>query len=283
MLLIAVLAFIFGALVAGGLAWRAGFHPIAPPAAPEPTSAPLATASAGSPTEQASNTPNGEQALNTMTSLETRVAMLEDRLSRLDLQANAASGNASRAESLLIAFAARRLTDKGEQLGYVADQLKLRFGNAQPAAVDTIVSFAKKPVTLDELSSRLEALIPALVGVPSRQSTWRRFSQGLASLFVLYRDAGASERPEEVAQRAELSLRSGRIEPAIDAIQQLPGSAAAQAWTADARRYAAVQGALDLIETTAMLEPRRLQDSQGRKVAQPSPLSPPTAVPSAAP
>ena len=40
--------------------------------------------------------------------LEQRLAAAEQRLARLDLQAQAASGNAARAEGLLIAFAARR-------------------------------------------------------------------------------------------------------------------------------------------------------------------------------
>ena len=44
-----------------------------------------------------------------------------------------------------------------------------------------------------------------------------------------------------------------------------------------AQRYDSVQRALDLIETTAMLDPHRLQDSAGRKVEQPSPLAPPAA------
>ena len=43
---------------------------------------------------------------------------------------------------------------------------------------------------------------------------------------------------------------------------------------ADARRYEAVQKALDLLETTAMLEPNKLQDSTGQALDQPSPLAP---------
>src|SRR3546814_19608739 len=100
--------------------------------------------------------------------------MLEDRISRLDFQTDAASGNAARAEGLLIAFAARRMIDRGEPLSYVADQLKLRFMNAQPHAVDTIIAFSKKPVTIDELSARLEALSPELTGVESKESLWDR-------------------------------------------------------------------------------------------------------------
>lgn len=42
--------------------------------------------------------------LKAVGNVEARLAMLEDRLSRINLQANAASGNAARAESLLIAL-----------------------------------------------------------------------------------------------------------------------------------------------------------------------------------
>ena len=43
---------------------------------------------------------------------------------------------------------------------------------------------------------------------------------------------------------------------------------------AAARRFEAAQKALDLLETTAMLEPTRLQDASGQAVDQPSPLAP---------
>ena len=49
-------------------------------------------------------------------------ARAEQRLSRIDLQATAASGNAARAEGLLIAFAARRMIDKGEPLGFLEER-----------------------------------------------------------------------------------------------------------------------------------------------------------------
>ena len=47
-------------------------------------------------------------------------------------------------------------------------------------------------------------------------------------------------------------------------------------WMVSVRRYSQVQQALDLIETTAMLDPRNLQDSQGRRLEQASPLAGPT-------
>src|SRR3546814_10207214 len=59
--------------------------------------------------------------------LAARVAELEQRLSRITLQAESASGNASRAEGLLVAFAVRRALDRGLSLGYLDAQLRLRF------------------------------------------------------------------------------------------------------------------------------------------------------------
>ena len=60
---------------------------------------------------------------------------LEQRLARIDLQANAEEANTSHAEALLVAFAARRATERGAPLGYLEDQLKLRFGDALPVTV----------------------------------------------------------------------------------------------------------------------------------------------------
>jgi hypothetical protein len=55
----------------------------------------------------------------TQGAMETRVQQLEDKLNRLDLEAAAASGNAVRAEALLVAFAARRVVERGAPLGYL--------------------------------------------------------------------------------------------------------------------------------------------------------------------
>ena len=56
--------------------------------------------------------------------LAARVAELEQRLSRITLQAESASGNASRSEGLLVAFAVRRALDRGLSLGYLDAQLR---------------------------------------------------------------------------------------------------------------------------------------------------------------
>ena len=77
--------------------------------------------------------------------LDARVAALDERLTRITVEAQAASGNAARAEGLLIAFAARRALDNGGSLGYIEAQLRSRFGQAQPRAVATIINAAREP------------------------------------------------------------------------------------------------------------------------------------------
>src|SRR3546814_4848182 len=83
-----------------------------------------------------------------LNALAARVAELEQRLSRITLQAESASGNASRAEGLLVAFAVRRALDRGLSLGYLDAQLRLRFGDDQPNAVKTIIDTSREPVKI---------------------------------------------------------------------------------------------------------------------------------------
>ena len=211
--------------------------------------------------------------------VETRLALLEDRLSRIDIEATAASGNAARAEALLIAYAARRRIDKGERLGFLEDQLRLRFGGTQPKAVETIISAAKTPVTLDELSGQLEAAAPTLAGAAIEEGTWARVQRELASLFVVRRTPTAATTPSIRLARAQVMLASGKIDEAIAQVQRLPGAESAQSWIEAAERYEDAQRALEVIETAAMLEPRTLRDGDGKPVKQPSPLAPPADAP----
>lgn len=206
--------------------------------------------------------------------VETRLALLEDRLTRIDSEATAASGNAARSEALLVAYAARRRIDKGEPLSFVADQLTLRFGGAQPQAVQTIIAAAKRPITLDELMGQLEAATPVLTGTLRDESTWTRIRREVASLFVVRRAPVPAATAESRIARARLMLARGKIDEAVAEIERLPGAEGAQAWIGEARRYENTQRALDVIETAAMLEPRTLRDGAGRAVDQPSPLAP---------
>ena len=49
---------------------------------------------------------------------------------------------------------------------------------------------------------------------------------------------------------------------------------AAAQWIANARRYGGVQRSLDLIETTALLDPDKVRTGTGQSVVQPSPAGP---------
>jgi len=202
--------------------------------------------------------------------LDQRLAAAEQRLARLDLQAQAASGNAARAEGLLIAFATRRSLERGAELGYLADQLRLRFSDALPNAVNTVIETSRDPITLDQLLARLEGLAPQLAE-ETEEPSFERFKRELSELFVVRRESAPSPQPQRRLDRARLFLESGRISSAIEEVENLPGAASAEAWISDARRYAAAQRALDLIETSAVLEPRRLRDRSGQPIEQPSP------------
>ena len=207
--------------------------------------------------------------------LETRLAAAEQRLDRLDLQAAAAAGNAARAEGLLVAFAARRVIERGAQLGYLEDQLKLRFGDAQPRAVATLIAAAHQPVTLDLLMARLQMMAPRLTSAPQSESFWARSRRELSDMFTVRRNADSGPGPGARLDHALACLREGSVDCAIADVRQLPDPGGAAAWIADAQRYADAERALDLIETTALLEPHALGDAAGRKVNQPSPLAPP--------
>ena len=162
----------------------------------DPTPTPSATASEAA--QQAVERVEQQQG-----GIDQRLAAAEQRLARLDLQAQAAAGNAARAEGLLIAFATRRALEKGAELGYLADQLRLRFGDALPNAVDTIIRTSRDPITLDQLIARLEGLSPRLAQ-PNDQRGWARFGEELSQLFVIRRESAPSPQPERRLERARL-------------------------------------------------------------------------------
>lgn len=291
---VALASFLFGGVLVGYVAYRLGdgengrdllaaigvereaARPL-PASAPSPvTAAPRLPTAATVPGTAPTPAPAASaiaQVAQQQGGLDQRLAAAEQRLARLDLQAQAASGNVARAEGLLIAFAARRALERGSDLGYLGDQLQLRFGDAMPNAVNTVIAVSRDPVTSDQLLARLDGLAPRLIERNERPS-WSRLSEELGNLFVIRRKTTPSTRPEERLQRARLFLESGRVEPAIAEVRKMPGASAANEWIADAQRYAAAQRALDLIETAAVLEPRRLRDGAGQVIEQPSPAEP---------
>lgn len=203
--------------------------------------------------------------------LDQRLAAAEQRLARLDLQAQAAAGNAARAEGLLIAFAARRALERGEKLEYLHDQLRLRFGDNWPNAVRMIINFSENPVRLDQLMARLEGLQPKLIE-EKKSLSWAEIKREVSELFVIRRESTPSPQPEKRLERARRALESGRVDAAIQEVRMLPGAVQAQGWIADAERYRDAMEALNTIETAAVVDPGRLHDGTGRPVQQLSPV-----------
>jgi len=212
-----------------------------------------------------------EQVVVQQGGLDARVAAMEQRLTRLDLQSQAAAGNAARAEGLLIAFAARRAIERGAPLGYLADQLRLRFGDARPNAVQTVIDASQNPVTLDQLLARLDGLAASLVQSPADEGMLQWVGRELSQMFIVRREDTPSPVAERRLERARLFLQSGRVEAAVAEVRNLPNAVDALDWMADAERFAAAQRALELIETTAVLERRDLRDGSGERVEQLSP------------
>lgn len=206
--------------------------------------------------------------------LDTRVLQLEERLNRITVEAQAASGNAARAEGLLVAFAARRALDNGAPLGYVEGQLRLRFGQAQPRAVAAIINAARAPITLTDLRAGLNDVAGPLTRIPADAGWWRALEHEARELVTIRKATTPSPRPEAAMERALRYIDGGRVSAALAEVEGMPGKAAADRWIQAARRYLEARRALDLIETAAILEPRQLRGTEGAAVTQTSPLAP---------
>lgn len=206
--------------------------------------------------------------------LDARVVQLEERLNRIAVEAQAASGNAARAEGLLVAFAARRALDSGAPLGYIEGQLRLRFGQAQPRAVATIINAAREPVTLADLRAGLTAVADQVTVPPTDASWWEALEHEAREIITIHKASTPSPRPQAALDRAIRYLDGSRVGAALAEVEQMPGRAAADRWMQFARRYLEARRALDLIETAAILEPRQLRSADGGAVAQTSPLAP---------
>lgn len=244
------------------------------PAPPAPSPAATQESEAGS-QEARETAERVEEVVEQQGGLDQRVAAMEQRLTRLDLQSQAAAGNAARAEGLLVAFAARRAIERGSPLGYLEDQLRLRFGDARPNSVQTVIDAAADPVTLEQLLARLDGLAPVLGDAPANQGVLSRIGSELSQLFVIRTDDTPSPVSERRLERARLFLESGRIESAVSEIRNTANAEEASDWLADAERFAAAQRALEALESAAILEPRDLRDGSGNRVEQLSPAAAP--------
>ncbi len=258
-LILALVAFVLGlAVMAWTLVhWNAGARffgvvPETPPAhqAPPPV---VTVQPAAAPTPQVA--PPDTQPPVTDPELIRRLSVVEQRLATIDVQSRAAVGNAGRAESLLIAFAARRAIDRGIQLGYIEPLLRDRFGASQPQAVATVLTAAHQPVTIQQLRSSFQDIEPRLAGGSQEQSWWQALKTELGGLITIRREGTPSTLPSDRLRRAQQALDSGEVEVALLEVLRLPGRENAKDWIELARRYVAAHQALDTIETAALLEP----------------------------
>lgn len=184
-----------------------------------------------------------------------KVTALEQRLAELNQQAQSAAGQAGHAEALLVAFAARRAIERGQPLGYLETQLRVRFGNTQPVAVDRVIAAAQKPVTLAMLGESFEKLSLQLVGGAKGEGTWDWLTRQAGELFVIRHTDMPSPTPESRALRVREALAGGRVDLAIAEVERMPGKDAAIDWLANARDFAMTEHALDQLETASLSFP----------------------------
>jgi hypothetical protein len=188
-----------------------------------------------------------------------QIAALESRLALLERQTQMVEGSAGRADALVIAFAARRAIERGVALGYLEPLLVERFGAQHQAAVATVVTASRNPVTQAELVAGYDQLGPVLRGVGPEENWWTGVRRELGSLVSIRRNDSPSPRPAARYDRARANLDSGQIDAALAETMRLPGAARpeAQGWIARARRLIAAKRALDEIESAALVGPVR--------------------------
>jgi hypothetical protein len=188
--------------------------------------------------------------------LDARAADLEQRIMRVSVAAQAASGYANRAEAIMVAFAARRALDAGAPLGYLEGQLRVLFSEAQPKAVATIVNAANEPVTVNKLRAGLEDIHVSLDKGPANQGWWASVVHALGSMAEIRHASEPVAEPEQRLAQARRAVEAGQIEDAITQVAALPAQPAIAQWLEQARRYNEAHRALDVIEAAAILEPR---------------------------
>ena len=186
--------------------------------------------------------------------LAAQLAALETRAATLATDATAAGAQAGRAESILVAAAARRAVDRGQPLGYLEEQLRARFGTSEPRAVAVLIVTARQPVTLETLRQGLDTLAPDLV-VNASGGWWEGLRQELGRLIVIREANAPSSNPADRLARVRRLLDGGQVEAARAEVARLPGAAVAQTWQQAALRYVRARQALDLIENAALVTP----------------------------
>ena len=187
--------------------------------------------------------------------IDQRIGKIEEKVDDIDERTAAANSEAHRAERLLIAFAARRAIDRGAPLGYLEGVLRERFNFIEPAAVATVISAGRQPVTITQLREKLDALKPELAVNFAQDGWWQAFRRELATMIVVRNADMPANAPVDRFGRAQEDLAAGHVDAALVEIARLPNRKAASGWIADARRYVQARAALDRIESAALLDP----------------------------
>ncbi len=268
------------AALAGGAwyGWKSGWLEVHMPGI---AAAPVPAPSASMLQAAAQTTANLAATDAALTAAAAKVSALEQRLAELNQQAAAAAGQAGQAEALLVAFAARRAIERGQPLGYLEAQLRVRFGNTQQAAVDRVIAAAQKPMTLALLREDFERLGPQLIGGAKSEGTWDWMTRQMSELFVIRHSDSPSPTAESRALRVREALAGGRIDIAISEVERMPGKEAATEWLAHARDYAMTEHALDQLETAALSFPPTPPVVVKPDAAAPAPASSTAAEPGA--
>lgn len=196
------------------------------------------------------------------TIVDQRIEKIEEQVEDIGERAEAATGEAHRAEGLLVSFAARRAIDRGAPLGYLEAMLRDRFGETEPQAVATVISASRQPVTIEALRDQLDALAPQLSSNMTEQGWWEGFRRELAGLIVVRQASAPPTAPVDRVARAQDDLAAGRVDAALVEVARLPGRKAANGWIANARRYVQARTALDRIESAALLQPAKSPTDQ---------------------
>lgn len=186
--------------------------------------------------------------------LATRLDSLEAKLKDVDTGARAASGYATQAERLMIAFSVRRAIERGLPLGPLEGPLRQRFAANHRDAVATLVQAAGQPVTLEDLRLALDTIAPRLTTAPD-DGLWTLFRRAVGDLVVLRQADTPSPRSADRLKRARRTLEEGQVEAALAEVARMPGAASAESWVAAAKRYIAARAALREIEAAAMETP----------------------------
>lgn len=181
------------------------------------------------------------------------------------------SGDAVRGEGLLLTFAVRRTLDNGAPLGYLSEQLRLRFGATQPQAVAAVISAAQAPVTISNLQTELTGLAPVLLTGNRNTSVWATIKREMSQLFVLRRDGGSALAPEQRLFRAQVFVEAGNLSAAMVEVAAMPGNSAAQSWMVRAKRYDDARNALERLEQMALIRPVVVPIKVPAPVATPAP------------